>query len=148
MLLFRFSSSFYFFQFFHYYFALVLPFIFSPHCFFQSFSTWTRLFHFFFLLQHGKISYWICQYGYNEQRAWHVVTGVFPYTEDILIRTSVKENMYWIKLNRQGRLYLRQLQQGKEIEINFTETKSRRVFKHWLSQVEKYRRMLGRGWSV
>lgn len=40
-------------------------------------------------------------------------------------------------LNRQGRLYSRLLQQGKEIEPNSIETKSGRVFKFWGELLEK-----------
>lgn len=65
--------------------------------------------------------------------ARHVVKGVFPYSEGIIIRMSGKEKLHWTELNSQGRLYSRQLQKEKEIELNFFETKSGRTFMHWMS---------------
>lgn len=44
---------------------------------------------------------------------------------------------------RQGRLHLWLLEQARENELNFPETKGRWVFKCWGELVEKYRRTLG-----
>lgn len=51
------------------------------------------------------------------------------------------------KFKKQERLYSRLLQWGKII-LNSARTKGGRVFKYKRELVEKYWRVLGRGWSV
>ena len=62
----------------------------------------------------------------------------------------VKEKLHWIALNRKGRLYCSRgdtvvmtgdVKRGcvAQIELDFIETKGRRIFKHLSVLVEKYR---------
>lgn len=54
---------------------------------------------------------------------------------------AVEEKLYWSKVNRQGRLYLRLLGQGCESELHSTESKDANIFKYW-SELGCYQRRL------